>query len=162
MPPDVATYAISKDPPVPRRLDQVKFEVTCWTREDGVTVVKPFSASPGEIIGEVRSTDLPYLDQAGKKPQSKRINFNSHQIVLDAMGGDMLMPVPQIGPGLGTRFPVPATALVMRPDGTVMLRTQANDVSDPVRKDIVDNYIRTVKDLEKKKTTTTPGGEAPQ
>jgi hypothetical protein len=151
MPSDVATYAIAKDLNVPRKLEQVKFEVACWIPENGVTVVKPFSASPGEIIGEVKSADLPILDTAGKKPQSMRVNFNSHQLVLDVMGGNLPMPVPPLGPNLGSQFVAPGMAFVVRRDGSVAVRSQASDVSDQVRKDIVDNYIRTLKDLEKKR-----------
>ncbi|MEA2500605.1 MAG: hypothetical protein QOD01_716, partial [Actinomycetota bacterium] len=110
-----------------------------------------FSASPGEIIGEVKSADLPILDAAGKKPQSMRVNFNSHQLVLDVMGGNLPMPVPPLGPNLGSQFAAPGMAFVVRRDGSVAVRSQASDVSDQVRKDIVDNYIRTLKDLEKKR-----------
>jgi hypothetical protein len=148
MPPDVATYALAKEPTIPRKLDQVKFEVVRWLADDGVTVVKPFTAAPGEIIGEVRSADLPILDKSGKKPENRRVDFNSHQLVLDAMGGNQ--PMPPLGPGLGSQFAVPATSLVVRPDGSVAVRSQANDAHDQVRRDIYDNYTRAVKDLEKK------------
>jgi hypothetical protein len=161
MPPDVATYAMAKDPVVPRKLDMVKFEVARWTPDDGVTIVKPFSASPGEIIGEVRSADLPVLDAAGKKPLNKRIDFNSHQLVLDVMGGNVPMPVPPLGPGLGSQFSIPAVSLVVRPDGVVVVRSQANDVHDQVRKDIYDNYTSKVKELEKKKSETAAPGAMP-
>ena len=63
MPPDVATYALNREPTVPRKLDQVKFQVARWTPEDGVTVVKRFPAAPGEIIGEVSSVAVPIADE---------------------------------------------------------------------------------------------------
>jgi hypothetical protein len=150
MPSDVATYALNKEPLVPRKLDQVKFEVARWTPEDGVTIVKSFTAAPGEIIGEVQSADLPMLDSSGKRAVSKKIDFNSHQLVLDVMGGDQ--PIPALGPGTAGKLPVPAISLVVRPDGTVVVRNQANDLHDQVRKDMESNYKRGLKDLEKKKS----------
>ncbi len=52
MPPDVATYALGKEPPVRQKLDLVKFNVARWTPDTGVTVVKDFTVSPGELIGD--------------------------------------------------------------------------------------------------------------
>jgi len=156
MPSDVATYAIKKEPPATRKLDQVQFEVARWTPEDGVTVVKTFPASPGEIIGDVKSTDLPIPDSTGKKALSKRIDFNSHQLVLDVMGGDQT--IPPLGPGTAGKLPVPAISLVVRHDGTVVVRSQANDANDQVRKDMANNYFRALKDLEKKKNESRGSG----
>jgi len=158
MPSDVATYAINKEPVVPRKLDQVNFEVARWTPEDGVTVVKRFTAAPGEIIGDVRSTDLPIPDTTGKKALTKKIDFNSHQLVLDVMGGDQ--PIPPLGPGTAGKLPVPALSLVVRPDGSVVVRNQANDLQDQVRKDMANNYNRGLKDVERKKNEVRggPGG----
>jgi len=158
MPSDVATYAIGKDPNVPRKLEQVKFEVACSIPENGVTVVPTFPHSPGEIIDEEKPDDLPILDPSGKKPQSMRVNFNSHQLVLDVMGGNLPMPVPPLGPNLGSQFAAPGMAFVVRRDGSVAVRSQAGDVSDQVRKDIVDNYVRTLRDLEKKRPAAPTSG----
>src|SRR5262249_48118064 len=86
MPSDVANYALSKELPVPRKLDQVNYQIARWTPEDGVTIVKRMTAAPGQIIGDVSSAALPILDPSGKKTVSRRIDFNSHQVVLDVMG----------------------------------------------------------------------------
>jgi hypothetical protein len=147
MPSDVATYALAKRPPLPKKLDQVNFEVVRWRAEDGVTVVKRFDAAPGEIIGEVQSADVPASDGSGKK--SHRIDFNSRQIVLDVMGGNQ--PIPPLGPGLGSQLALPALSLVIRPDGTVVVRSQAVDIRDEVRKDMADNYARELKESDKKR-----------
>jgi hypothetical protein len=161
MPPDVATYALAKEPNVPRKLEQVNFEVARWTPESGVTVVKRFPAAPGELIGELSSVAVPITDEAGKKlPQTRRVDFNSHQFVLDVMGGDQ--PIPPLGPGTGGRLSVPALALVVRRDGAVVIRSQANDVHDQVRKDMADNFARELKAAEdEKKKKDRPGGSAP-
>jgi hypothetical protein len=160
MPPDVATYALAKEPAVPRKLDQVNFEVARWTPESGVTVVKRFPAAPGELIGELSRVSVPITDETGKKvPQNKPVDFNSHQVVLDVMGGDQ--PIPPLGPGTGNRLSVPALALVVRRDGAVVIRSQANDVHDQVRKDMADNFARELKAAEdEKKKKDRPGGSS--
>ncbi len=56
------------------------------------------------------------------------MDYNSHQLVLDVAGGNNdAIPQP-IGNG---RFEVPTLALVVRPDGTVVIRNQANDLARP-------------------------------
>jgi hypothetical protein len=163
MPSDVATYAINKEPVVPRKLDLVNFEVARWTPDDGVTVVKRFPAAPGEIIGEYRSADVPTNDNGVTKTHSRRIDFNSHHVVLDVIGGDQ--PIPALGPGAsGGRLAVPAVTLLVRPDGAVVVRNQASDLHDKVRKDMWDNYNRELKAAEdeknKKGRPTAAGGSS--
>ena len=158
MPPDVATYALNREPNVPRKLDQVNFEVARWSPEDGVTVVKRFPAAPGELIGEVSNVSVPIADGADKKLVNKRIDFNSHQLVLDVMGGDQ--PIPPLGPGTGGRLSIPALSLVVRRDGAVVIRNQANDVHDQVRKDMADNFDRELKAAEEAKKKKKKGGGA--
>ena len=159
MPPDVATYALNRQPNVPRKLDQVHFEVARWAPDTGVTVVKSFDAAPGEIIGEVSNTAVPVAAEAGtKKPVNMRIDFNSHQVVLDVMGGNQ--PIPPLGSGVGGRLEVPALSLVVRRDGAVVVRNQAQDVHDQVRKKIADNFSRDLKEAEEdKKKKHKKGGE---
>jgi len=162
MPPDVATYAINKEPYLPKKLDQVLFEVARWTPNSGVTVVRKFPAAPGEIIGEYTSAPIPSSSTGTLTVKSERVDFNSHQIVLDVMGGDQ--PIPPLGPGTGGRLMMPAVSLVMRPDGTVVVRSQARDLHDQVRKDMADNYTRELKAAEeekKKKSNPMPGSAGP-
>jgi hypothetical protein len=157
MPPDVATYALNKEPPVPRKLDQVNFEVARWTPDNGVTVVKRFPAAPGEIIGDYSTAAVPItnLETGRKEPKPQRVDFNSHQVVLDVMGGDQ--PIPPLGPGAVGRLSVPAVALVVRRDGAVVIRSQASDVHDQVRRDMADNFARELKAAEEEKKKNRPG-----
>jgi hypothetical protein len=160
MPSDVATYALNKQPPVIKKLDLVNFQVARWNPDTGVTVVKQFDAAPGELIGEVRSAEVPIIKNGVPTNVSQRIDFNSHQLVLDVMGVDL--PIPPLGPGTGGRLTAPVVALVVRPDGAVVIRNQASDLRDQVRKDMLDNYNRKVKEADeaKKKKSTGPAGSA--
>jgi len=151
MPADVTSYAVRKTPSADPGSEQVQFQVTRWNPEDGFTIVRTFDAAPGEIIGETRTAQVPATD--GTAAKNKNIDFNSRQLVLDAMGGEQ--PIPAI-PGLGgSRYEVPAVSLVVNPDGTVVVRNQARDLHDEVRKDTATNYTRELKesgqDREKKR-----------
>ena len=141
MPADVAAYAMDKTPSGAgsKRTDQVSFQVVRWTEQDGVTVNRMFEAGPGEVIGEPRSTPIPNTE--GEKPKSKTIDYNSHQIVLDTAGG--YKPIAQVG-ATGAPLDVPATTLLMQPDGTIVVRSQSVDQPDPVRKDMADTYKREI------------------
>jgi hypothetical protein len=151
MPPDVAAYTVSKAPG--RRSDQVTFQVTRWRPDDGVTVVKRFDAAPGEIVGEYSSAQVPVSDGSGKK--NSRIDFNSREIVVDASGGNV--PLPPIGAG-NAPISMPATSLLVRPDGAVVLRNQADDLYDEVRKDTDANYKRELEESDKARENSTGGG----
>jgi hypothetical protein len=150
MPTDVAAYAVSKAPG--RRSDLVTFQVTCFRPEDGVTVVKRFEAAPGEIIGEFSSAQIPVSD--GSKAKNSRVDFNSREIVLDATGGNV--PLPPIGAG-GAPIAMPATSLLVRPDGAVVLRNQADDLFDEVRKDTDANYKRELEESDKARESSQGG-----
>jgi hypothetical protein len=145
MPADVAAYAMRKAPPAAgaKRPDQVSFQVARWNPSDGVTVVRTFSAGPGEILGEPLNSSIPATD--GTKPKSKLVDFNSHEIVLDATGGPQRTSA--VG-ATGAPLDMPALSLLLRPDGTVMVRSQADDLLDPVRKDMDENYKRELKESE--------------
>jgi hypothetical protein len=154
MPPDVAAYAVSKAPG--RRNDLVTFQVTRWRPEDGVTVVKKFDAGPGEIVGEYSSVPVPVSDGSGKK--NHRIDFNSHEIVLDTTGG--MAPLPS-GVGNGA-ITMPSTSLLVRPDGAVVLRNQADDLYDEVRKDTDANYKRELEESDTSRESSTGTSSGPR
>ena len=80
--------------------------------------------------------------------KNKRIDFNSRQIVLDAMGGDQ--PIPSMPGMVGSRFEVPALSLVIRDDGSVVVRNQARDLHDEVRKDMDANYKRELEESDQR------------
>ena len=161
MPADVTAYVVRKGLSATRRNDQVQFDVTRWDPRSGISVEKPFEAWPGEIVGEYRkSVDIPSSEGTGKK--SAPIDFNSHEVVLDTSGGDQLPPPI---PGATGRVSVPVNALLVRADGSVILRSQSFDVNDEVRKDIVDNYKRELEDSNKKRESSmgssSPGASHP-
>jgi len=152
MPPDVTAYAMGTLPAGAKSDMKVVFQVVKFAPEDGVTVPRNFEAGPGEIIGEVRTADVPVSDGTGKK--SKAIDFNSHQLVLDADGG--FQPLPADFPGnVITR---PALALLLRGDGSVIVRDEADDRPDEVRKDVDANYKREIKESDKIRANSMGGG----
>jgi len=153
MPADVTAYTLAKGIPANRRTDQVQFDVTRWDPQSGITVERRFEAWPGEIVGDYyRSTSIPSSEGTGKK--SGPIDFNTHELVLDTNGGEL--PLPQIA-GVTGRFSVPAHALLVRPDGAVLLRHQAFDIHDEVRKDIVNNYKRELEESDQKRESSMGG-----
>ncbi|MFO0910009.1 MAG: hypothetical protein U0794_16955 [Isosphaeraceae bacterium] len=155
MPADVTTYAMRKAPAdgSSRRTDQVQFQVTRWTPEDGVTVVRNFNAGPGEVVGDPATASIPVSDGSGAK--NKLVDFNSHLLVLDTAGGPR--PIAPLGAS-GAPLDVPATTLLMKPDGTVIVRNQANDIADAVRKDMAENYAREVKESSKRRESSFGAG----
>jgi len=152
MPPDVSAYAIGVLPAGPKTDMQVSFQVIKFDPADGVTVPSTFEGAPGDIVGEPRRRDVPVSDGTGKK--AKLIDFNSHQIILDVDGG--WQPMPSGFPGGGLERP--AMALMLRPDGAVIVRDQADDLNDPIRKDIETNYKRELEDSTKERTSSMGGG----
>lgn len=146
MPADVAAYAMEKVRDAGTRSGEVKFQVTCWNPTDGVTVVKTFDAGPGDIVGTYATASIPTSEGTGKK--SKPVDFTSRQVVLDTAGGDQALPK-----DLGTvgRLDAPALSLLMRPDGSVVVRNEANDYQDDVRKTIESNYKRELEESNKKR-----------
>ncbi|AGA29273.1 hypothetical protein [Singulisphaera acidiphila] len=135
VPADVATYALQKVASV-GTTDQVQFEVTKWDPGNGVMVVRRFDAGPGDVIGSPFVVDIPNSDGTGSKRE--KIDFNSRQVVLDAMGGSR--PIPKEIDN--SRFEVPALSLVVRPDGSVAMKNQAFDEPNEVRKNVLETYNR--------------------
>jgi hypothetical protein len=155
MPADAAPYAMGTLPANPKSDMKVRFQVIRFDPSEaagGVTVHATFDASPGEVIGEVRTRDVPVSDGSGKK--SKSIDFFTRQIVVDTSGG--LMPLPAGMPGAAIQRP--ALALLLKSDGTVMAHTEADDANNEVRKDIERNYAREIKDSSKERKNAMGSG----
>jgi hypothetical protein len=149
MPPDVMPYALSTLPRTGTSDMKVGFQVVRFHPADGVTVPSNFEASPGEMIGELRTRDVPSSEGAGKR--AKPIDFNTRQIVLDVEGGD-LQPLPA---GLvGPAFRRPGLALLLRPDGSVMVHNEADDAGNEVRKDVDANYRQEISQSTKKRESS--------
>ena len=149
IPADVATYAQAPEPSQ-RRDDLVSFQVIKWDPATGQTVTKNDIAGPGEIVGENGGVQMPDPNGGGAKPA--QIDFNSRAVVLDTFGGRQRLP--DIGVERNP-FEVPALAMVIEPDGSVVIRSQARDRSDEVRKDMDTNYKQAIEDSGKKRE---PGG----
>jgi hypothetical protein len=149
MPPDVMPYTAGALPKSGKSDAKVSFQVVSFNPADGVTVPSGFEAAPGEVIGELRPREVPAWDGSGKKIKS--INFSTRQIVLDAEGGN-LQPLPSglVGPALQR----PVLALVLRPDGSVMVHNEADDESNEVRKDIEANYKHEIAQSSKKRESS--------
>ena len=145
VPADVSTYAQIPAPDA-RRDDVVTFQVVRWNPATGQTVVKLDDAGPGFLIGDNGSVLEPSSEGGGAK--SATIDFNSRSFVLDAIGGKSR--IPDIGVERNT-FVVPAVAMVVEPDGSVVIRNQASDRSDEVRQDMEANYDQAIKDSGKKR-----------
>jgi len=145
VPADVVSFAQAPEASA-RRDDLVSFQVVKWDLATGQTVVKNDDAGPGWIIGEFGQVQMPSSEGGGAKPA--QIDFNSRAIVLDMLGGRE--KIPDIGIDRNA-FVVPAVAMVVEPDGSVVIRSQAIDKGDEVRQDMVNNYDQAVKESGKKR-----------
>jgi len=146
MPPDVMPYALGTLTGGVDSDTKVRFQVVRFNLADGVTVPRTFEAPPGEIVGYPRTADVPVSDGSGKK--SKTIDFTTHQILLDALGGGLQqLPGGMVGPP----FERPVLTLLLRPDGSVAVHNEADDFANEVRKDIKANYDQELKDSGKER-----------
>jgi hypothetical protein len=157
MPPDVMPYARGTMPPDASSDMKVQFQVVRFHPLDGVTVPRPFWASPGEVIGEPRTADIPVSDGSGKK--SKTIDFTSRQILLDVFANKKTGGYQPLPPGfVGAPIVKPALALVLRPDGSVVVHQEADDEANDVRKDIDSNYKHEISQSTKKRESSAGSG----
>ncbi len=154
VPADVSAYAQlpAQDN---RRDDVVMFQVVRWNPASGQTVVKTDDAAPGFFIGEYGNVQEPSSEGGGAK--STAIDFNSRSFVLDSSGGRIR--IPDIGVERNP-FTVPAVAMVVEPDGGVVIRNQAVDNADEVRQDMENNYNQALKDSGKRREPGS-GGRGP-
>ncbi len=148
VPPDVAAYVVDYAPSAvnQRRDDLVQFEMVRWDPASGVTVAKQMPAAPGQVIGEPMSAAVPDLDN--QKQKSAQVDFTSHRVLVDTSGGQRAVDKLNIGP---PRFDAPALALMLRPDGTLVLRDEAGDATDGEMKDMVAIYRQTLEDTKENK-----------
>jgi hypothetical protein len=151
VPPDVSTYAMRKAPsPNDMKTDKVEFQVVKWNEADGLTIVKTFENAPGQIVGQKDNALVP--NEKKDNVVAKSIDFTSHQVLADAMGGSRPSSSLQ-GLGVST-FETPALAMLVRPDGILVVRDQAKDYSSGERdemKDIYDKIVAEAKVPSKKK-----------
>ena len=155
VPADVSTYAQLPGQDA-RRDDVVKFQVVRWNPATGQTVVKVDDAGPGFLIGENGPVQEPSAEGGGAK--NVTIDFNSRSIVLDAIGGNSRIPDIGVERNL---FTVPAVAMVVEPDGAIVVRSQGADNGDDVRRDMESNYDQAIKDSGKKREAGGGGSRRP-
>ena len=158
VPADVATYAIAKAKVAPsNRGDEVDFQVATWNSKDGQTIVDKFPAGPGQIIGKLEKARVP--DPETNKIKTTQIDFISRQLVLDTEGGSRNVGQ-QLGLKPGEELEVPAMAVVMRPDGSLVVRNQSRDQRDPEMKNVKDDYDDAVKEADAGKKRDSGGSKA--
>ncbi len=148
VPADVAAYAMKKAADTGRRDDQVTFQLVRWDPTSGHTLTRTDDAGPGELVGNYSTAQVPSSEGKGG-PKQESIDFNSHRVVLDTMGG--FMPAPK-SIGATAPFEEPAISMILRPDGSVAMRSQPLDIADPVREQMDKDYHRALKDSGKKRT----------
>ncbi len=153
MPPDVMPYAIGTIDKGSRRDTQVRFDVVRFNPADGVTVPKHYDASVGELIGERSIAEVPVSDGSGKK--SEKIDFTTHQIVLDVAGGDLQLLPPGF---VGAPFQRPALAALLRPDGSITVHSESEDLANEVRSDIESTYHKEISESSKKRKNSQGSG----
>ena len=120
-----------------------------------MTVVKEFDAGPGEIIGGMLRVPVPIQNPVPpnrkgedppklSSPPALSIDFNSHEIVLDAIGGGTpRIPSAFARAGL---LDIPVISMLVRADGALVIRDEAADATDEVRKDIASSAKRSIED----------------
>jgi hypothetical protein len=159
MPPDVQPYAMGSLDPNPKSDRKARFQVIRFNLSDGWTIPYTFDAGPGEVIGEPRTRQVPASDGSGAK--SKLIDFSSRQICLDVYmpGQSPATPDPKgyqdLPAGIvGTPIERPVMAVVLRPDGSVVVHNQADDTVNEFRVDIDSNYRHEIAQSTKKRESS--------
>lgn len=153
VPPDVAPYALAAGRGGDTAGELVSFDVIAFNPETGATAVKSYSAAPGDIVGRLDNASI--VVEGKDKPENASINFNSRQLLIDAMGG--LFPVQTVGL-VGQPFEVPAVALLLRPDGSVSIRSQPTDSTDEFLDFTKRSYQLSISDEKNKKSKAGAGG----
>jgi hypothetical protein len=152
VPADVTAYAMRTTPSTDRdpRGEQVHFQVARWNPNDGLTVYRTFDAAPGQVLGDPHRMRVPIFDDSNTKDdqttKTESIDFNTHQIVLDTVGGTQ--PLPRAAGLNAPGFEVPAMALMLRPDGSVVLRDQAVDAHNDEMAEMKQIYDRALSEAE--------------
>ncbi len=154
VPADVSTYASRLAVGGNAKPGEVVFDVLRWNPTNGVVAYRSFNAAPGDIVGDKATVRVALPDESKDKPESVPVDFNSRQLMVDAMGGTR--PINRLGI-TGAQFELPSLATLLRPDGSIVVRNQILDARNP---DLIEgraSYQRALDDLGKKKESTTGG-----
>lgn len=155
MPPDIQPYVMQTLAENSAVKPKVVFQVVSFNRKDGWTVPHRFSAGVGDLVGELARDDVPSSDGSGV--HSTPIDFSSRQIVLDLdAGGLQNLPAGLVGPSIQR----PAYAALLRRDGAMIVRTQADDLANEFRRDIDANYKYEKEQSSKKREKSQGSGYA--
>jgi hypothetical protein len=148
VPPDVSPYAFSpgRDAGGNTSADQVLFDIAAWDPSTGATVVRQFTVSPGTFVGQTANALVPI--EGEEKPKTISVDFNSRQLLCDSLGG--LFPVQSLGV-VGAPLEAPAVALLLKPDGTLAVRNQAEDRGDDQLRFMTESYRLSISDKQNKK-----------
>ena len=152
MPSDVTPYLTGLQPASPRSDVGGHFQVIRFHPADGVTVPHGFGTSPGEIIGETNSAEIPVSDGSGKR--SMTVDFNSRQIVLDVSQQVRMETSPCLRDSSVPRSigrPLPCCCGLMAP---WLLTVRPTIVANDVRRDIYNNYRHEISQSTKKRTSS--------
>ena len=124
-----------------------------WNPEDGVTVVKQFDAGAGRARRRAAVRRDPGLRRHGQEDQARSTSTATSRPRRD--GGRRSRS--RRSARAAARFEVPAVSLVVRPDGSVVVRNQASDLHDEVRKDMAENYKRELEGVGQEATKRDAG-----
>jgi hypothetical protein len=165
VPADVTAYAMSMAPAAGDKpqADQVHFEVVRWDAKSGVTVYKYYDAGPGQMLGDSVKKAIPVFDEndanVDQTTEMRTIDFTTRQLVVDTEGGSH--PVPR---GLGlraNRLEAPAMALMLRPDGTLVLRDEGVDTYNAEMGEMKEIYDKALTEAKETKKQSGPGAGMP-
>lgn len=148
IPADIATFAAGRTLGVDPATEKFAFEVAAWNETDGMTVVKKFDPQPGDIIGSKARVNLPD-DKKDGALSGKDVEFTSNQILADALGGDR--PANETQPLGLARIEVPMVALVVRADGVLVVRDEAQDAASGEMVEMKEIHSNILKDAAKGK-----------
>jgi hypothetical protein len=147
IPPDVETYVVGLPPADARgkRADSLAFSVVRWDQNSGVTIVKPFYEAPGDVVGQPDGAYVPAEEKDKTRLVRKTIDFTSQRLLVD-MAGEMIS-LDRLGVGPST-FASPARAVLLRPDGRLVVRDDAGDLVAGDLAEMTEIYRQTQKDAE--------------
>ncbi len=154
VPPEVMVHLVKKPPATSDPTgDPLRFQLTRWNPEDGLSVVKEFEIRLGDAVGWLQRVPVPAVEVnptpgANPKISSKPIDFNSGQLMLDEIGGSITATAlrSDVAP-----INVPAYAVLLLADGRLAIHDQTVDSVDPSRKSAAADFKDAVTHRRKRK-----------
>ena len=146
VPSDISAYVMDSAD----ELDQtgqglLSFAIARWDEATGLTLMKRQFFGPGDIVGKPDNVGVPDFD-AGRV-RSRLIDFTSDRVLVDTTGGSR--DVRSLDLGI-PNFQAPGTALMLRSDGTLVLRDEVTDSVDGEMQEMYDIFQKSKEDAEAK------------